>query len=187
MPPDAPVTSAVGLSFPLVVMWTSCSRPSMRGHRGRRTGGRRSRPYRQQKNHSGQHVQRHHEIHAVNVVVRGSQNKSIDRRTERWTKVSETADEGEPTGGGTRRQILAGQCEEERGRRRNPDDREGESEDRSDQIALEQRCYEKANRRNSNASGKVPSALMPLVRMATDQDHTDDAGSIGDCCIDSNE
>jgi len=26
-----------------------------------------------------------------------------------------------------------------------------------------------------------------IVRMATDQDHADDAGSIWDCCIDSNE
>jgi hypothetical protein len=92
-----------------------------------------------------------------------------------------------PPAAAPRRQILASQCEKERGRRRNPNDREGESQDRSDQIALKQRGYEKTDRRNSNACSKVPSPFMPLVRMATNQDHADDASGIWDSSIDSDQ
>src|SRR6201993_522470 len=159
----------------------------MRWHRRRRTSGGPGRPYRQQQKRSGQQVQRHDEVHAVDIVAGAPQDKAIDRRTERRTKISETADERKTASDGPRRQILAGQGKKEGGRRRNPDDREGESQDRSDQIALEQRGYEKANRCDSDADCKVPSALMPFVRMATDQDHTDDADSVWDRCIDSDK
>src|SRR4029077_16799645 len=112
-------------------------------------------------------------------VAGAPQDKSIDRRTERRTKVSQTADERKTAGKGPRWQITAGQCKKEGGRRRKHDNRERESQDRSAQIALEQRSYEKANRRDSDADSEVPSALMPLVRMTTDQDHTDDAAPFG--------
>src|SRR4029077_14704914 len=79
------------------------------------------------------------------------------------------------------------QSEKERSRRGDPDDSDGERQDRSDQIPLEQGGWEKTERGNDDADRKVPSALMPLIRMAANQDHTDDAGGIWDARVDSDE
>src|SRR3984893_6228300 len=92
-----------------------------------------------------------------------------------------------PPGGGPGRQILARQRKKERSRRGDPDDSDGERQDRSDQIPLEQGGCEKTDRRNDDADSKVPSALMPPIRMAANQDHTDDAGGIWDARVDSDQ